>query len=68
MKIIFILSVLATTSLCGCSSDLEEIDSSPEPITRAVKATQIVWQAQPGTIDIEQGQAVTITLEGQVIK
>lgn len=69
MKAFFILSALsATTLLCSCSSDIEEIDSSPESMTRAVKAAQVVWEAQPGTINVPQGQAVTITLDGQVIK
>lgn len=70
MKKIFALSVFATTLLCGCSSDsdMEEIDTSPEPMTRGVKAAKVVWQAQPGSIDIKLGQAVTVTLDGQVIK
>lgn len=68
MRKIFALSVFATTLLCGCSSDMEEIDTSPEPMTRGVKAAKVVWQAQPGSIDIKQGQAVTVTLDGQVIK
>ena len=47
--------------------DMEELNS-PEPMTRAVNSAQIVWEAQPGTIDVKQGQAVTVTLDGQIIK
>lgn len=68
MRTLFILSAFASISLCSCSSDIEEIDSSPESMTRAVNASQVVWEAQPGTINVPQGQAITITLDGQVIR
>lgn len=69
MKAIFMLSMfISTVLLCGCSSDIEEIDSSQNSMTRSVKAAQVVWEAQPGTINVPQGQAVTITLDGQVIR
>lgn len=55
-----------TIALCGCTNDMEELNS-PEPMTRAVNSAQIVWEAQPGTIDVKQGQAVTVTLDGQII-
>lgn len=67
MKKVFALYAVLTISLCGCSDDMEEL-KSPEPMTRAVKSAQIVWEAQPGTVDIKQGQAVTVTLDGQIIK
>lgn len=44
-----------TIALCGCTNDMEELNS-PEPMTRAVNSAQIVWEAQPGTIDVKQGQ------------
>ena len=67
MKIVFSLYAVLTIALCGCTNDMEELNS-PEPMTRAVNSAQIAWEAQPGTIDVKQGQAVTVTLDGQIIK
>lgn len=53
--------------LCGCTDESEEVNTNNETTTgittRAVGV--VVWEAQPGTVDIPFGQAVTIGLDGQ---
>ena len=48
----------------------EEVNTNNETTTgittRAVGV--VVWEAQPGTVDIPFGQAVTIGLDGSVTK
>ena len=54
MRKLFMLFSFSMMILCGCIT------------TRAVGV--VVWEAQPGTVDIPFGQAVTIGLDGSVTK
>lgn len=67
-KILMLGIVAVCCAMSGCSNaDVSETDfSSVSPITRS--GGTIVWEAQPGTINIPAGQAVTINTDGSVIK
>lgn len=70
MKRIFVvLSAFSAIALCGCSDEAEDIGGLSEAgmSTRAASAN-VVWEAQPGDIDVPLGQSVTINLDGSVIK
>lgn len=67
-KILFALLGMITICLHGCSDEAVEGINSIPPDTRAARAATVVWQAQPGGIDIPLGQAVTVNLDGSVIK
>lgn len=67
-KIILTFLSIIIISLCGCSDEaVEEVNNTP-PNSRALSATTVVWQAQPGEINIPLGQAVTINTDGSIIK
>lgn len=67
-KIIFALFGIVTIALCGCSDEAVEETHNIPPDSRAVRAITVVWQAQPGEIDVPLGQAVTINTDGSVVK
>mgnify|MGYP006918688583 CR=1 FL=1 len=64
MRKLFMLFSFSMMILCGCTDESEEVNTNNETTTgittRAVGV--VVWEAQPGTVDIPFGQAVTIGL------
>ena len=65
MRKLFMLFSFSMMILCGCTDESEE-ETTTGITTRAVGV--VVWEAQPGTVDIPFGQAVTIGLDGSVTK
>ena len=70
MRKLFMLFSFSMMILCGCTDESEEVNTNNETTTgittRAVGV--VVWEAQPGTVDIPFGQAVTLGLDGSVTK
>lgn len=70
MKKLFTLFAFSIAIFCGCTEGAEEVSISTKSATGVTTraADVVVWEAQPGTIDIPAGQAVTIGLDGSVTK
>ena len=66
MRKLFMLFSFSMMILCGCTEVNTNNETTTGITTRAVGV--VVWEAQPGTVDIPFGQAVTIGLDGSVTK
>lgn len=66
-KLLFAACLFFIASLCNCTSEVVDLKEEVSASTRGdTRADVVVWEAQPGAIDVPLGKEFTLGLDGTV--